>query len=196
MRKIGLMSFIAVISMFTACTSSVDEQNQDDSVSDDEYYEFQDFILSDYEIPAVISLPDQTANIGASTRPEVVHVNSDIKWEINVGQNFQLLIEDYGDLTDLIKDKKADLASKKFFEVNYLIDKDDIIVYERKLSVAGREDAPSTVGFEHTTFHVYAQKVIDGITYEIRSPEGGCEKVIIELMEKSIRSLKSIKGSN
>ena len=120
--------------MFTlnSCGNSTDES--DDIVVDDDYYEFQDFALKSYEIPAMISLPDETANIGASTKPEVIHVEDDIKWEIIVGPNFQLMIEDYGDITDLIEVEKKDIADKKFFKVKYLIDEEDMILYERTLS--------------------------------------------------------------
>ncbi|KXJ04538.1 hypothetical protein AC249_AIPGENE898, partial [Exaiptasia diaphana] len=103
--------------------------------------EYWDVILSDYEIPAIISLPDETANIGASTKPEIKHVETDIKWEINVGQNFQLLIEDYGDITDLIEVEKKELENQKFFKVNYLIDEGDMILYERTLLVSGSDQA-------------------------------------------------------
>ncbi len=167
----------------------------DEIVVDDDYYEFQDFILSEYEIPAVISLPDETANIGASTKPEVKHIDTDIKWEVNVGRNFQLLIEDYGDITDLVEVEKKELAEQKFFKVNYLIDEPDMILYERTLVVAGDDQAEKSVGVEHKSYHVYAQKQVGDIMYELQSREEGFEKMIIELMAKSIRSFKPIANS-
>jgi hypothetical protein len=181
--------------MFTlnSCGNSTDES--DDIVVDDDYYEFQDFALKSYEIPAMISLPDETANIGASTKPEVIHVEDDIKWEIIVGPNFQLMIEDYGDITDLIEVEKKDIADKKFFKVKYLIDEEDMILYERTLLVKGTDKASPTVGVEHKSYHVYGKKTVDGITYELQSREDGYEKVIIELMAKSIKSFKGINKS-
>lgn len=186
-----MILFAGVLLTTSSCTDPVDE-NPDDIVVDDDYYEFQDFILKDYEIPAVISLPDETANIGASTKPEVDHIMTDIKWTVNVGPNFQLLIEDYGDITDLIETEKKELAEQKFFKVKYIVDEPDMIVYERTLVVDGTADAPSTVGVEHKSYHVYAQKVVNGFTYELQSREEGYEKMIIELMAKSIRSLRPI----
>lgn len=191
-----LMVFTLALSSFwfSGCQDTP-EVNPDDVVVDDDYYEFQDFILSDYEIPALISLPDETANIGASTKPQVKHDESDIKWDINVGQNFQLLIEDYGDITDLIEVEKKELEEQKFFKVKYLIDEDDMILYERVLLPAGSDKASPTVGIEHKTYHVYAKKVVDDITYELQSREDGYEKVIVELMAKSIKSFRSIEES-
>ena len=173
----------------TSCEEKHATENVQIEVNDD-YYEFQDFILSDFEIPAVISLPDETANIGASTKPEVDHIDTDIKWTINVGQNFQLLIEDYADLTDLIEVEKKSMKEKDFYKINYIIDEPDLILYERVLDVKGMDNASPTVGVEHRSFHVYGQKEIDGITYELRSRPEGYEKVIIELMAKSIKSFK------
>ncbi|MEJ6775817.1 MAG: hypothetical protein QNK85_00660 [Crocinitomicaceae bacterium] len=160
--------------------------------ADDEYYEFQDFNLGSYDIPAVISLPDETANIGASTKPDVNHIQGDIKWELKIGSNFQMIIEDYGDINDLIKVKKKELAEQSFFKVKYLIDELGLILYERTLLVKGTDKASPNVGVEHRSYHVYGSKVIKGITYEVQSREDGYEKVIIELMAKSIKSLRPI----
>lgn len=192
-----MIAGIAVCSLWlTGCKETETPVVDPDAVVvDDDYYEFQDVILSGYEIPAVISLPDETANIGASTKPEIMHVETDIKWEINVGQNFQLLIEDYGDITDLIEVEKKELENQKFFKVNYLIDEGDMILYERTLLVSGSDEASPTVGVEHRSYHVYAQKTINGITYELQSKEDGDDKVIIELMAKSIKSFKPVSES-
>ncbi len=194
MRYLSYKSFFftAILSslfVLTSCDETPVETEDVIEVNDD-YYEFQDFILSDFEIPAVISLPDETANIGASTKPEIIHIDSDIKWTINVGQNFQLLIEDYADLTDLVEVEKKSLAEKDFYKINYIIDEKDLILYERILEMKGDDNASPTVGVEHRSFHVYGQKIINGVTYELKSRPEGYEKVIIELMAKSIKSFK------
>ena len=181
-----------MISNMTACTEETDPEG-DELIVDDDYYEFRSFNLDEFEIPAMISLPDETANIGASTKPEVEHIESDIKWAIRVGPNFELLIEDYADFTDLIEVKKKELAEQSFFNVKYIIDEKDMILYERTLVVKGSEKAASTVGIEHKSYHVYGQKVVNGITYELQSRADGYEKHIIQLMAKSIKSFKSLK---
>ena len=189
--------FIAGISsavfMFNSC-DDVKDPEPEEIVIDDDYYEFQDFNMSDYDINAILSLPDETANIGASTRPEVIHVEDDIKWEILVGPNFQLLIEDFADISDLIKVEKKELANHDFFKVKYIIDEEDLILYERILIADGTENAAPTVDVEHRTYHVFGQKTIDGITYALESRDEGYEKVIIEIMAKSIKSFKGIES--
>ena len=190
----GLAAIILGMFVLTNCGEDTPITDPQNLKIDDDYYEFQDFIMADYDIPGVISLPDETANIGASTRPEVKHEES-FKWEINAGQKFQLLIEDFGILDDLVDEKKKELADQKFFKIKYLIDEPDLIVYERTLIVAGSKYAAPEVGIEHKSYHVYGQKTINNIIYGLSSAEEGCDKPIIELMAKSVKSFKRFKRS-
>lgn len=159
-------------------------------VSEEEYYEFQGLHLKSYGLPAMILLPDETANIGASTKPEVVHNDGDFIWNIYVGPNFELHIEDYGDYTDLVDYKRKELKEQDVFDISYVTNEKDLIVYESSLIVRGTQEASPIVGVKHRSFHVYAQRTINGITYELRSRDEGYERKIIDLMVKSIRSFK------
>ena len=192
-KLFGLLSFF--ILLISCGDTIVDDLNDGEINVNDDYYEFQDFNLQVHDIPAMISLPDETANIGASTKPEIIHIEDDIKWEVKIGPNFQLHIEDYADITDLIEVEKKELADQKFFKVKYLIDDADLILYERTLLVKGTDNASPKVGIEHKSYHVYGQKIVDGITYELQSREDEYEKKIIELMAKSIKSFKQSKDS-
>lgn len=194
-KSIGFATIIFGMLLFVNCGGGSEDPNSGEIVIDDDYYEFQDFIMTKYDIPGVISLPDETANIGASTRPEVIHQES-FTWEINVGPKFQLHIEDFGILDELVKEKKKELADQKFFKITYLIDQPDLIVYERELIVAGLKKASPKVGVEHKSYHVYGQKTINKIIYGLSSSEEGCEKHIVELMAKSIKSFKSFKKAS
>ena len=187
--------FVILIFGFSSCQNSKNtDTNPENSLNiDDDYYEFQGFNLKDFDIPAIIMLPDETANIGASTKPEVIHAEDDFKWEIIVGQNYHLLIDDWGDYTDMVVSRKKELKELEFYKINYLIDDKDFILYEQELKVDGSSKASSTVGIPHKSYHVYAQKVIDGVTYVFRSRDEGYEKLIIELIAKSIKSVKPLK---
>lgn len=153
----------------------------------EDYYEFQGFDLSSYGIPGTIMLPDETANIGAST-PEVQHLEGDFYWNILVGQNFHLYIEDYGDNTNLVTEHKKKLENTQFYEVKYIVDEPELVIYEITLKVRGHVAASEKVGVKHISYHVYGEKVIDGIHYELRSRDEGFDQKYIELMAKSIRS--------
>ena len=111
--RTGIVAIVLGGFLVSSCSS--DSSDIEDIELSEEYYEFQDFNLSDFEIDGFISLPDETANIGASTTPEITHVQSDIKWEIKVGQNFTLLIEDYADINDLVSVEKKLLAERTFY---------------------------------------------------------------------------------
>ncbi len=174
----------------SSCSSKPEEPKTNDGIEiDEDYYEFQMIDMSKYGIKAYLQLPDETANIGASTKPEILHPEDHL-WQIDVGPNFTLHIEDMANIRDNVKEEKRELSRKKFFKIKYLIDEPDMILYQRELIVKGSQGASSTVGIEHKSYHVFGQKTIDGITYVLESREEGYEKIIIELMAKSIKSFQ------
>ena len=79
------------------------------------------------------------------------------------------------------------------YEGYYLVNEKDLIVYKRSLIVKGSKNASSKVGVKHDSYHVYGQKIINGIAYALSSRDEGYEKMIIELMAKSIKSFKPSK---
>jgi hypothetical protein len=187
------LAFLSIVLFISSCSGGEENTANEGVNIDEDYYEFKGISLASSGINAMIMLPDETANIGASTKPEIIHTEGDFKWDILVGPNFHLHIEDYGDYTDLVETKKRELKESDIFKVKYLVDEKDIIVYERTLLVKGSKKAAPTVGVEHRSFHVYGQKTVDGVTYELRSRDEGYEKVIIELMAKSVKSFKPVK---
>ena len=183
-----------LLTLLSACggdeEDSLDQENQE-IVIDEDYYEFQTFDMTPYDLPAFISLPDETANIGAS-KPEVKHTEDDIYWTINVGPNFQMIITDCGDIKDLMKTEKDLLSQIQNFKLDYIVDDPDLILYKRTLIVEGSEKASPTVGVEHVSYHVFGTKKIGGFNYTFKSRPEGYEKGLIELMAKSIKSIKPI----
>ncbi len=194
-RNFWLISFVILGLGFSSCTEDVADDAQDPVEEDNNYEYFQELSLADYDIPATIMLPDERANIGASTNPEVTHKEGGFKWDIQVGPNFKMHIEDWGANKNLVAEKKKQLKDLEIYEINYIVDKPDFIIYELKLKVKGISEADKSVGVTHKAYHVFGEKVIDDITYEFRSPDEGFERMIIEKMAKSIRSVKEIKAS-
>jgi hypothetical protein len=185
-----LFSILLLSVSISSCDGEV-KSEEDGLIIEDNYDSFQSFDLKPFDVPASIMLPDETANIGASTRPEVMHKEGGFKWDIVVGPNFKVHIEDWGANKNLVEEKKKQLKELEIFDINFLVDEPDFLIYQLKLKVDGATNAPKTVGVPHQAYHVFAEKVIDGITYEFRSPDDGYEKVIIELMAKSIRSVNA-----
>ncbi len=159
-------------------------------LTEEDLASFTGLQLKPYEIPAMIMLPDETANIGASTKPEIIHAETDFRWKISVGPNFEMDVTDWGSEKDLVKQKKKELANTDFYTIKYILDEPNFIVYEQQLKVKGSKKASNSVGVEHKTYHVYAEKTINKINYVFASREEGYEKMIIDLMAKSIRSVK------
>lgn len=188
----GLRAILSIALFSVILTSCKEDKPTTDVVEMDEidYSQFQGLDLAKNDIPATIMLPDETANIGASTTPEVYHMEGDFYWDIEVGPNYLLHIEDFGDNTDLVESHKRQLKQRDMFKVKYLVDEKDLIVYERTLLVKGIDKASPKVGVEHKSYHVYGQRKVDGVNYELRSRDDGYEKVIIDLMTKSIRSFQ------
>lgn len=186
------LSFILSILTLTFLVIRCGNSEEKVELTDDELYEFQGFSMKPYDIPIMIMLPDETANIGASTHPEILHVEDDFKWELMVGPNFHMIIDDWGSDREMVSSEKKKLAGLNFYKIKYLVDEPDFILYERELKVDGNKNASKTVGIEHKTYHVYGQKVINDITYVFRSRDDGFEKIIIDLMAKSIKSVKPL----
>lgn len=195
MKNIILYGFI-VCSFFIVASCSEENKEVPKEEQDEELYDFKGFSLKEYDIPGTIMLPDETANIGASTTPEIIHTEDNFKWELIVGPNFHMIIDDWGDDRSLVSSEKERLAGLNFYKITYIEEGEDFIFYERILKVDGEKSAPKTVGLEHKSYHVYGQKVIDGVTYVFRSRDEGYERVIINLMAKSIKSVSPLKEAN
>ncbi len=191
-KYMAVFGFASLSVLFSACESGNDEKNQTEVIED--FFEFQKFNLKDYGLNATIMLPDETANIGASTRPEVKHDEDGFKWEIEVGPNFHMIIDDFGEEKNKVADKKRKLKELDIFETKFLVDEKDFIIYESTLKVDGEKASPITDPKPHVSYHVYGQKVIDGYTYVFRSREEGYQKNIIDLMAKSIKSVQEVKN--
>jgi hypothetical protein len=189
MAKLNIFFLFIIILMVNSCADT--EEKPTTQVDDlEDYYEFKKFYLKNFDLNASIMLPDETANIGASMLPEVKHEYDGFKWEIQVGPNFNLIIEDWGDNRSMISVEKKRLKDLPMFKITYLIDEPDLIVYERKLIVDGSSKAPKSVGLEHLSYHVFGQKIINNYTYVFKSTDEGAEKKIIDLMAKSVKSVR------
>jgi hypothetical protein len=194
MKKIYLaFGVFALATLLTACG----DQNKEDGEIKVEYPEeledldnFEAFSLKPFEIDALIYLPDATANIGASTAPEVTHEKDGYKWDLNVGQNFHLTIEDWG-TDNAFKDHLKQLEDQKVYTIEFIEKKDDFAYYKADLSVNGK-GGKDNVGVDHFTYHVVAQHTINGINYLFKSNKDGHAKLITDFMAKSVKSVKPI----
>jgi len=194
-KQVFLMSLVALALFTTSCEGDQDNNENGLNVKyedeDNELYEFEAFSLAPYDINAMIYLPDATANIGAATDPKVVHEMDDYKWDLYLGQNFHMHIEDWGD-DDALKAHIENLEDHShIYNVEYLEQTDDFIYYKSTLEDDGTVSSDN-VGTEHITYHCVGQHTIDGVNYIFRTNKEGHPKPITDYMAKSIKSVKQI----
>ena len=195
MKKVKALIYIPLLVLYliiNACSSENTTTIKERKINQesDKYYQFAKLTLSDFDFNASIFIPDETAGIGASFKPIISH-EEDFKWTISAGPNFTLFIEDYGDYSSLMDEFEAKISKSDFFDISIISKKNGIILYQRSIKKNTLSDASSKEN--HISFHLYAIKNINGIYYELKNKEEGNTRKVIELMEKSVESLKLIK---
>ena len=175
---------------FTACTDSVD--NKESESVDESLLDFNKFSLQPYDIPASILLPDETSNIGASTKVEVSHTEGDFLWCLQVGPNFKLVINDWGTDKEILNAEVKKLKNLDFYNVKFIKKTATTLLYERTLNVDGRKNVSKNIGIEHKSYHLFMTKTIQNIIYTFETNDGGSTKEIVELQEKCINSIHEI----
>ncbi len=195
MKKVKALSYIGLLLFYLflqACSNEGATTIKERKINQesDKYYQFSKLTLSNFDFNASIFIPDETAGIGASFKPIISH-DEDFKWTISAGPNFKLFIEDYGENSSLIDEFEAKITKSDFFDISIISKKNGIILYQRSIKKNTLSDVSSKEN--HISFHLYAIKNINGIYYELKNKEEGNTKKVIELMEKSVESLKLIK---
>jgi hypothetical protein len=183
MNQIKYIFFCALyLVLFTRCDS-----NSTEGKKEFDYFQFQKLDLKKYDIQASIMIPDATAGIGTSFKPEVEYDEGGYKWKISVGRNFQLFIEDYGDnlyrFDEFKKDMLKDQKKTNYFEFKMLKEEKDVLVFSRK-------EKSNFVKNKKLSYHIYAVKKINGIYYEIQNKELGDSKKVVDFMYHSIQSFQ------
>lgn len=159
------------------------------SPEEEDLYNFEAFNLKPYGIEAMVYLPDESASIGTSTDPEILHEIDGFEWDLIVGPNFHLKIEDWGD--DSFEEFVAEIENQKVYTIEFIAKEDNFVFYKATLKTGGKETSEK-VGVEHQRYHVAAQHTIGGINYVFRSSDEGCAEDIAEYMAKTVRSVKEL----
>jgi hypothetical protein len=196
MKAFLQLIMVSAIGVFLSNCS--DDKNANGAINviyDDELVgldEFEAFSLAAFGINALIYLPDETSDIGAAAAPRVEHEPDGFKWDLFVGQNFHMRIDDWGD-DEMIGFHKEELADySKMYDIEFLEETENFLYYKRTLKVEGKKEADKNVGIEHVSFYCYGQHTIEGINYVFRINDAGHPKPITTYMAKSIKSVKEI----
>ena len=164
---------MCLLFLLFACETNNQKTNNESEEQD--YYQFQQIDLSRNDLDATIMIPDATAGIGASFKPLINHIAADYKWQISIGRNFNLQIEDFGDNAYRYPEVRKKIIENKAFKVSIIKEENDQVLYKRILD---------------KTYHVYAVKKVDGVYYELKSREEGDSKKIAEFIYRSVESFK------
>jgi len=187
MKKIFIFSFILSVGLMSCGGSNTNDNNDENLVEFDstDYSDMNEISMQDYgKLNMQIMLSNVASSTGASIEPVVEHFEGDYLWHVKIGNQFHLIIEDFGKEKDKVAEEKKRLADlSKIFVIEYVIDEPKVIMYKRELH-EGQGGKP--------TYHCYGETVVDGYTYVLRSQEDGNFKPIIEDMVKTIRSAKQI----
>lgn len=186
MKKALFAGFVSVL-FLAACGNSGENSENGETAMDTTNVDFSDMnemSLQSEGLNMQIMLPNVASSTGASIEPNVEHFDGDYLWDVKIGNQFHMVIEDFGKEQNKVAEEKKRLQGlDKIFVIEYVIDEPKLIMYKRELheGQGGK-----------TTYHCYGETTVDGYTYVLRSHEDGSFKPIIEDMVKTIRSAKQI----
>ena len=186
MKKFILPLLIVAFS-FVSCgdtSGNTDGENGSDSLEELGQGDMNMFSLVPYGLNFSILLPEVESQTGASLAPVVEHEDGDYLWYLNIGNNFQLVIEDYGKEKNKVAEEKKYLEGQSsVFVFEYLVDEPNVIMYKRELH-ADQGGKPS--------YHCYGELNVDGYTLVLRTNQDGTFKPIVLDMVTIIKSAKVI----
>lgn len=151
---------------------------------------YKAFDLRPYQINALIFLPGPGTSVGSAFDPVISHNIGDFHWDISLGKDFHIHIEDWGN-ENAFKNKLAALSEQDIFTINFIQKTDSFAYYEKTLNadgIKGRDE----VGTQHSTYHVMALHTIDGVNYLFSTDKEGAKKDVASMMAKSVMNVEKI----
>lgn len=147
-----------------------------------------------YQIGALVYLPSIGTSVGTASDPVVEHNLGDYRWNISLGKQFHLTIEDWGDVNafndkiNQLKQQAQDIYTVKF------IQKTDSFAFYQKILKSDGLAGTDNVGTKHSSYHVLAMHTIDGINYLFYTDEEGTTEDVAKLMAKSVLNVEKVSG--
>lgn len=188
MKKLFL-SLLAFTFFITSCGDSVEpvsetDQNENIDLESLGALDMNEFSFVPYGLNLTILLPEVASSTGASIAPEVIHEDGDYLWYLNIGKQFQLVIEDFGKEKNKVAEEKEYLSGlTDIFQFEYIIDEPTIIMYKRELhkDQGGKK-----------SYHCYGEMEVEGYTIILRTTENGGFKPVVADMVSTIKSAKTV----
>lgn len=135
--------------------------------------------LSSYNLPLKVRFPIEDSLIG-NFKIQIASELDGFVWYLKKGDDFQFVIEELGDDTQIYDDKIKRLLSIDFFAKNIVLHTDDMFV--TKLS---NEKEP---------YYYIARKItVNEISYMITTPENGVKSSLYPKILSTIKSITDLK---
>lgn len=191
MKKIflALMTLTLVI---TSCDDTVESNSltdQDENVDLENLgaLDMNEFSFVPYGLNLTILLPEVESSTGASIEPEVIHEDGNYLWNLNIGKQFKLVIEDFGKEKNKVAEEKEYLNGQtNIFQFEYITEEPNVIMYKREL----HEDQGGK-----KSYHCYGEMEVEGYTIVLRTTEDGGFKPVVADMVATIKSAKPVTKS-
>lgn len=135
--------------------------------------------LSPYNLPLKVRFPIEDSTIG-NFKIQIASELDGFVWYLKKGDDFQFIIEELGDDTQIYDDKIKRLLSIDFFTNNVLLHTDDMFV--------------TKLLNEKEPYYYIARKItVDEISYMITTPESGVKSNLYFKMLSTIKSVSNLK---
>jgi len=191
MKKLLSLPLIALALMFNSCGGGEakegnggDSTEVDNSNGEVDLTGMMEHDLTSAGLKATLMVPEETGPSGAPF-PVVDSVIIDgISWQVSVGGKYNIIVEE-GDPAQkgkYVANEKKRLTETGIWDLKYIVDKPDLIMYEANLK-GGAGSKPF--------YHVFGVAKIEGKDFTIKSNEAGeFNKGQAEKMMRTIQALQ------
>lgn len=192
---------VVILLGLSSCNSEKKDKNNEDKSPENKVIrdvDGNDFVILDADDMEPLSLREQGLNLKMKTpsisssigslKPVVLHEEGTVDWAVKIGDKFKMIIQEWAPVhkpKNKVADEKEHI-SQSVFDVNYIVDLDSLIMYQRK--IPSNENKKSQGG--ETSYHVFYSTKINGTTYVIKSAMDGGLKPVIKDMIKTMMTIE------
>lgn len=191
MKRLTLIFTVAALTLFSCGGSDESSESSGSGGDNDSAPDFSGMYnvsLDTFGISLNLMVPEIEGPMNMLLPHNLEEVEEGFLWKVSIGEEgdkFSLFIEDITGYEEehTVQSKKDNMAMYDFMEVNYLVDEDDLIMFEKMFP--GDPDIPAQ-------YHVFGVIVNDMGTFKVYSDEtvmfnqSKAEKMVL-----SIRSMQT-----
>lgn len=186
MKKILFAVSILTVGFLASCGGEEKPENKEESKEETlDLDGYEGLNLADYDVNITIMVPTKETALG-TLKPKIEHEDGGFQWDISIGPNFAMTIEDFGSEDKLVARKKERLTEKEFYHIEYLKEEGNVMLYKRMLKYDGKVEESD----KKNVYFVFGEFQIGNVNYIVKSTEDGLFKPEAEEMLNAIKSIK------